>query len=168
MAEYKKIVPYNVTPQVRTQLNLDSSSLKCSVDDDLQAVVIDNNNLSVIRGPVWKTNVSLIEFFHPCEQYIEYEILLDKHVDPDELILDFGNIAADDGGITFIAILPLYTQTDLTQSNWEINMKFTGDISWRKLGRIFMYSSTDNDTIKPITLQNLTTAKIPVRLLLAR
>lgn len=171
MADYSRIFPYNVIPQYRSpESPSPGPCLKCPPDENLQSIIFDGSNLSVIKGFQWKSNIELKDIFIPVEQYLEYELILKSESNSDFITLNYGNLSnpLKNNGVEFVAIIPLYHLTDLeTQNLWWLNFRFQGENFWKKLGRFFMWSATTEIPILPIELQNISGEDITLKILIS-
>ena len=123
--EYQKQYPENVVPMVRSPKPSEPlPCLTCPPNDELQAIVFDGTNLAVIRGWEWRSNIDLKEFFQPCDNYAEYQIMLPYG---DTMTLNYGPISGPTGCVDFLMMYPLYHQTNLEfQTDWKMR--------WRTIG----------------------------------
>jgi hypothetical protein len=163
--DYSQVYPYNVIPQAKS-LNREPEKLtclKCPADTELQAVIFENNQLTVVKGHEYKSNIEIRDVFIPAKEYMEYELILKPQSDT-STIINYGNLT----NVDFIVIVPVYHNTGLeNQSFWNINFRFVGDTQWKKLSRIFMMSTTKDSPIQQIELQNKQLDEITLRILVA-
>lgn len=161
--------PFNTIPQPRTPAPSGSLPiLKCPADTSLQAIIINNSDLMVVKGWQGKSKLELNDLFIPVNSFFETEVLLPQlgdstdynwemyHGYEDEFVtIDYGMLKDQEGKVKFICIYPLYINTtEDDQLKWKLKMRFQGETEWRSLGRIFMYSTGSDDGILPIELQN--------------
>lgn len=171
------IVPQYRSPQPVGEYDID---LKCKPDNSLQSLIIQDSNLVVIKGWDTKATFELESFFMPCNGFSEIEILLPNlnddttqyheayHGDDDFITLNYGLLQNIEGKVPFVAIFPLYHHTkENDQTQWKINMRFQGETEWKELGRLFIWSSTKDNGILPIELQNNMSKDVYLKVLIA-
>ena len=181
MSDYSQIYPYNVTPQYKEdEVGTPTTCLRCPADDSLQAILFLKDSLSIIKGSLLKSSISIKDVFVPAKEYLEYEFVLEvnsatipassdsSEIPETYITLNYGNLINPQDGVDFVAIIPSYGSTDLeNQTLWHINLRFYGETTWRKLGRMFIWSATPDNPVPVIELQNLSSEEIPIRILIA-
>lgn len=165
MSEYTKSYPDRIMPQVRSpQPSEPMHCLTCPPNTELQAVIFNDTNLSVIKGWEWRSNIDLNDFFQPCENYAEYQLMIPAL---GTKTLSYGPIALTTGGVNFLMIFPQYHQTNIEiQSDWKMRWRFVGDTTWNGLGRILMLSGTEDYEIRPIEIENTAPADVELKILI--
>lgn len=171
--------PYNIIPQFRSPAPSGTiSTLECPEDFSKQFIIIDANNLVVVKGWDWKAKFDISQFFIPNELYqvLEFDLKYDSDYKKYTTI----NYPTPDNTIEFICIFPMYIESMSLddQNDWKLNWKFSDDPTfidpimaeddnnWNKLGRIFMLSTTKDKPLKPIQLQNRTGEDIKIKILI--
>jgi len=172
--DYTKQYPDNVVPQVRSPKPSEPMPcLTCPPDTELQAIIFDQTNLSVIKGWEFRSNIDLKEFFQPCDNYAEYQVMLPMG---NTMTLNYGPIASSTGNATgnptgsvnFVMMFPQYHKTNIDlQSNWKMQWRFVGSTAWNGLGRILILSGTEDYSIAPIEVYNSSPADIEIKILVA-
>ena len=157
--------PDNVVPQPMEQIHsLPFPCLTCPPDHQLQAIMFNCSELSVVRGWDTKTSIQLKEFFQPVDSFAEYELALPQS---EITTISYGPISGSTANVLFVAIFPEYHHTTLQdQTQWKLEWRFQGSTAFQGLGRILMLSGTDDNLIAPIEIQNLTSSDIPIKLLI--
>jgi len=174
MSDYTKQYPNNVIPQLRSPKPSEPlPCLTCPPNDELQAIIIESSNLSVIRGWEWRSNIDMKEFFHPCDNYAEYQVVLPAG---NTMSLSYGPIGTSTGNSTgnptgsvnFVMLFPQYHQTNIDlQSDWKMKWKASGSTAWQGLGRILMLSGTEDFSIPPLDIENTSPADVEIKILVA-
>jgi len=166
---YSENFPYNVLPQVRSPEPVGPAiHLKCPADPKIQSIIFDGPNLVVIKGWQWKTKFELNSFFAPVDSFFETEITLKNTVSDDDIFstFDFSFLNNTDNLANFIAIFPEYHILDENdQSLWKLKFRLTGETEWKNLGKIFIWSTTEN-SIAGFDLKNEIGEDINIKILI--
>lgn len=165
--DYQKQYPDNVIPQFRSPRPGEPlPCLSCPPDEELQSIIIENSNISVIKGWEWRSNINLKDFFQPCDDYAEYQIMLPA---TETKVLNYGPIANSSGNVNFLMIFPQYHKANIDlQSNWKMKWRTVGSTAWNGLGRILMLSGTEDFELQPIEIVNTSPEDLEIKILLAK
>jgi len=175
---YSDVYPYNVVPQVKSPKPTGTMPvLKCPPDYSLQAIIMNCNNMSVIKGYEWKASFDLRELFIPVKNYLMYEFTLKADSDYTHYVtINYANIEETLGaGINFVMLFPQYQNMDGLddQDKWFINYQNTStiadpsiDSNWGHLGRILVLCGSDQKKVKPVYLQNKMGVDVQIKVLL--
>lgn len=164
---YSQQYPDNIVPQIRSQKPSEPlPCLTCPPDNSLQAIIIDNKNLVVIKGWEWRSNISLNDFFQPIDNYAEYQIILPAG---ETTTLTYNPIANASGNVNFVMLFPQYHTTNIElQSDWKMKWRTSGSSAdYNPLGRILMLSGTSDIGVQPIEIVNTAPADVEIKILIA-
>ena len=153
--------------------------IKCPPDQSRQFIVLNGSELTIIKGYETKEKVDLRDFFVDCNSYSSLEVLIPAvlnqyeyegemyhNTDAEYSTIDYGLMKNESGKVSFIMIYPQYFQSSIDdQSLWVMKFRFQGETDWRDLGRIFMWSSSEEGSVPPIEIINPTGVDIYTKII---
>ena len=162
--------PSHISPKLRIANPSDDCipTIQCPPDPSRQFIILNDSEFQVIKGYETKSVLDMSDFFVPCNSYQQIEILIpdlsDNYSYEGEIYhdseleystIDYGFMKNQSGRVSFIAIFPMYHQTEIDDQNlWILKFRFQGEEDWRDLGRCFIWSSTSDNGILPIEIKN--------------